>query len=359
MRRTLKPTNEAPPPAPNELKGTGLISERANEYYLFLISDIARRKKTERVKPSQEKTAEERYNTLKDFLSVCKLEHVDLNHVGPTHAAEYRRSMQAAEYSKSYINKRVSFLKVFFDQMRQDAYYFHPNPFEAQRLRIKQSETKGRDCFTPDDIELIFSKTWYKATEVHRARVRPSFKWIPAMLLYTGCNPEEIASLPMKHVKKTKSGRYTIYIDRDYAKTDAREQLLPLAKELVERYRLGEFLDQRLTESKDPEERLFLDLSTTKNGYNHDAAKRFNELMAKMRKAEVLEGNKTLVCFRHTLINNLKNKNINDGLSRAISGHSQISDTHSNSYQKDKAHGTFEAIEKILDDQSYELEYFK
>lgn len=361
VRRTLKPTNEAPPPAPmpDKLKETGLISVRANEYYFYLKGDVARREQTERVKPSEEKTIEERYNTIKDFLSVCKIENVDLNHVGPTHAATYRKALQELNYSKTYINKRVSFLKMFFHQMKQDVYYFHDNPFDSQRLKVKPSSRKKRDSYTPQDIELIFSKAWYKKTEVHGKTVVPSYKWIPIMLLYTGCNPEEVASLPMKNIKKTKSGRYTIEIDEDHAKAGARERVIPLAKELVGRYGLGAFLDQRLATFKDPNELLFPDLSWTGNGYNHEAAKKFNNMLAEMKKTGVIEGNKTIVCFRHTLINNLKNKNVNDGLSRAISGHSQISDVHSHNYQNNDAHGTFEAIEKILDDQSYELEYFK
>lgn len=358
-RRVVDQTPPTPTPQPDHLKATGLISDRANEYYFFLLGEVERRKKTEHVKASEEKTIEERYNTIKDFLSVCKLEHVDLNHVGPTHAATYRKALQEKGQAKSYINKRVSFLKMFFYQMKQDAYYFHDNPFDAQRLKVKKSTRKKRDSLSPEDIEAVFSKVWYKKMEIRGKPMRPSFRWVPIMLLYTGCNPEEIASLPMKNIKKTKLGRYTIEIDADHAKAGARERVIPLAKELTGRYGLGAFLDQRITAFKDPNELLFPDLKWTGNGYNHDAAKKFNGMMAAMRKTGVIEGNKSLVCFRHTLINKLKNDNVNDGLSRAITGHSQISDVHSGHYEDNAAPGTFQAIEKILDAQTYELEYFK
>lgn len=358
-RRVVDQTPPPPPPKPDQLKETGLISDRANEYHLNLSMDLETRKKTEKVKASEEKTIDERYNTLKDFIGVCKLEHVDLNHVGPTHAATYRKSMQALELSKSYINKRVSFLKMFFVQMKQDALYHHDNPFDAQRLKQKKSARNRRDSFSKDDIELIFSKAWYKKTEVHGKKVVPSYKWLPIMLLYTGCNSEEIASLCMKNVKKSKTGRYIVYIDEDHAKVGARQRPVPLAKELIERYRLGAFLDQRISESKDPEDMLFLDLSRTGNGYNHEVAKRFNAILAQMKKIGVLEGNKTLICFRHTLINILKNKNINDGLVRALTGHAGLSDVHAQHYEDSNAPGTFGAIEKIVDALTFELEYFK
>jgi integrase len=237
--------------------------------------------------------------------------------------------------SPDTIKKSLSTYNSFMDwAVSQD--YTNENNFTKLKS-IPKKNTTEREPFTKDHMKLIISKVLTNS--------KPAYKWATLIACYTGARLEEIAQLKVGDIIQDGDVWYfDINAKEDKSvKSKAGTRKIPIHSKLIE---FG-FLDYHNQTKIEQRDRLFHQLTKTKNGYGRSISRWFNE--------SFLTGlgikNKNLVfhSFRHTVTTELARNDIEQPVIKEIIGHEQIDVTN-----KIYAHRrTLEQLKKAIETLNY------
>lgn len=232
------------------------------------------------------------------------------------------------------VNKKLGHLSVLFEWAIGNGHAL-TNPVKGTRIGNKSKEARKVehfDPFTAADLKKIFNPKTYPAYAS-----KEHFKWIPLLLLYSGARPDEIASLPLRNVRREKAGRANIdYFAITAGKTTSSLRKVPFHK-VIRESGFMDYVAQRRKE--DPDGMLFPLLKPTKNGYVKNVSRRFNENY--LEELRITDSKKRLYSFRSTFITRMSEKNVHPAMIMALVGHYEqdavdLSSPHFKNYQGTK-----------------------
>ena len=215
------------------------------------------------------------------------------------------------------INKNINRMSSFFDWARKNN-FVDRNYFEGLGLKKTKRADQERDSFESGDLIKIFSNEIFKELQYKN----PYNYWVPLIGLYSGARINEICQLELDDLRQEDgvdvfdfnvSGDKTI-------KTDAGRRLVPIHSKLIE-FGLLKYADQLRKKSN---VRLFPDIAKGRDGYGQAASKFFGRLSDR---CGVTESSKVFHSFRHTVVDILKQKSIQEKKVSAIVGHRDASMT--------------------------------
>ena len=235
---------------------------------------------------------------------------------------------------------------IFSFGVRNAMLHFNPAS-DYKRGRGKTAATRQQDeraMFEPDELNKIFSATWFKTGKGADNNWRPFYYWLPLLGLLTGCRLNEISQIYLDDIKRTQAGTWYLDINLDQPdksdsagdkslKTANSIRVVPLHKRLIE---LG-LLQYAETLRQRGEERLFPELRHDKaKGYGKAAGAWFNERFLGRRLKLERDGMKTFHSFRHTFITALERLNTHERVLTQLAGHERGRSQSSARYAKDR-----------------------
>lgn len=195
-------------------------------------------------------------------------------------------------------------LSGFYNHLIQIGETEQPNPFVGHKLKVEKKES-SREPFTNEELEVIF-----KIPELKSNR---KLFFICLLLVTTGARPNEICQLWVDDIFE-ENGIYKIRITENKArdqslKTKGSKREIYL-NTIVEKFGFIEYWKTR------KEGRLFDLTRPTKKNYSTFISEDFSKFL---RNSGIKE--KTLYCFRHTVINRLKQKLVAQSIYEDLVGH--------------------------------------
>lgn len=214
----------------------------------------------------------------------------------------------------------------------------------AEKRSARRLNEVSRVPFTPEDLNTLFSASWFKTGggELTRAgtyrEFSPHYFWLPLIAVYQGARINEICQLFLEDIDRDESQTWYIDFvesnDGQRLKNRASVRRVPIHSELI---RLG--LVEWVTALRDAEhERLFPELLYDEGkGYSKAAVKWFSGYKARLGFGT--DGTKTFHSFRHTFTSRLPaaNNEATGRLHRQLVGHERGSDVHVSTYMHDVA----------------------
>lgn len=193
----------------------------------------------------------------------------------------------------------------------------------ATKLSAKDNEkaSEKRKAYSSEDIgRLLASPVYTKDTPSGE----PEKFWIPLLALFTGARLNELCSLYLEDVQ-TIEGVPCIDINSNRAdkkiKTESSERSVPIHPTLISMGFLG-YVEKL---KKENQQRLWPNLSFTRsNGYGGAFGKWYGHYS---RKFITEDRKKVFHSFRHSLIDNLKQQEVDQKIIEAIDGHKDNSMT--------------------------------
>jgi integrase len=258
-------------------------------------------------------------------------------------------SKDMKKMSVKTINKYLGFLKGLFNWAKENN-YLESNPAEGLRIFQKKRGVKAseeRSVFSRDDIEVIFWADNYLNVSSRRNKSGAYKFWLPLLGLYTGARIEEICQLSLDDIKH-KGDIWVIDINETGdkgLKTAASKRIVPLHPFLIDTMNFPEFV-KRL--KKAGHDRLFPELEKVSDRYSHYASRWFGDYLRK--RCGITEKGKSFHSFRHTVINYLKQSDIETSKIKQFVGHSD-NDMTTGRYGKQYP------PEKIYQDVTLKLEF--
>lgn len=218
---------------------------------------------------------------------------------------------------KTVNDKYLCFQKTFFTWAKNNS-YITQNPVEG--LLIKERKDKRpdeeQDPFTKDELKMMFVESQeYGEDQMEK----PYQFWMPLIGLYTGMRIEEICQLYVSDLKKI-DGIWCFDINQnkpDKSVKTSERRIVPLHPFLAEELNFVGYVKSL----PDPKDRIFPELKRIKNRYSHHASPWFSDF--KQRCGVVAPPRKkTFHSFRHTVIDHLLQKDIQDRIISMLVGHS-------------------------------------
>jgi integrase len=228
--------------------------------------------------------------------------------------SEILRSHPNVTMSIANVNKYLRRCSALFEWARKHGHVAE-NPFSG--MAIRQSKTKAneqRERFTIEDIQKLFDPEF-----LHRRMRKNYMFWLPWLGLYTGARLEELSQLHLEDVRQ-EAGIWVFDINEKLEKrlkTASSRRLIPIHPMLEE---VG-LLEHVKALQKRGETRLFPELEHRRDGYGQTVSKWF----ARYRKTRGV--GKTYHSFRHTVIDELKQKGCDYKIVAALAGHTDESMT--------------------------------
>ncbi|GCL61630.1 site-specific integrase [Pseudaquabacterium pictum] len=239
---------------------------------------------------------------------------------------------------------------------------------QATERRRSRKEQDKRDPFTAEELERIFSASWFRdghgaltANGTYRTWM-PANTWMPLIGLYTGARLGEIAQLNLEDIWQNDHGIWLFDIidgsDEDENGAPGKKRLknvnarrqIPVHRELV---RIG-LIDwtERLREAGYT--RLFPELKYDKvKGYGKSFTKAFSRYLSGLGMPR--NGRKVFHSFRHNMTNKLLNElDAPTVLAKQVLGHERGDSTTVNTYRKDvTADGADSKLVRLIDSVNY------
>lgn len=203
-------------------------------------------------------------------------------------------------------------------------------PSKAERERIADMETQQRDSFKNEELNALFSSSWYTTRLQQYLKNEQDRIYIPLIGLFTGMRLNEIAQLYVNDIQE-EEGIYFFRVDKvnpnQKLKNLRSRRIVPIHSKLIE---LG-FLKYVEKLKEENQERVFPQLFHTANkGYGQAFSKKFNNMNFKKEwiSKEKLEDKKIKVdfhSFRHTFSTRIAGK-IEDSMVDKLMGHAGSSE---------------------------------
>jgi integrase len=219
------------------------------------------------------------------------------------------------------INKLIYRIRIFFKWLKNNySEYVPQNHFEGLSIQEKKFEIP-RDIFTDKELQHIFDTVPFLNNTIrnpHRRNKLASF-FVPIISLHTGMRLEEICQLRCEDVHKDgKIDVIKVVISKETKlKTITSQRMVPIHENLK---RVG-FLEYCNYMKKQNEERVFWDLTKSRDGYGRNIGRYFMEYLRKIGVYKFQS--KVFHSFRHTFITNLLQNGVREEVVNGISGHKQ------------------------------------
>ena len=219
------------------------------------------------------------------------------------------------------INKLIYRVRVFFKWLKNNySEYVPQNHFDGLSIQEKKFD-KPRDIFTNKELHKIFDTTPFLNNTIrnpHRRNKLASF-FVPIIAIHTGMRLEEICQLRLEDVYKEGTVdiiRVTISKETKL-KTVTSQRIVPIHENLK---RVG-FLEYCNYMKKQKKERVFWDLTKSRDGYGRNIGRYFMEYL---RKVGVYEfQSKVFHSLRHSFITNLLQNGVREEVVNGLCGHKQ------------------------------------
>ena len=219
------------------------------------------------------------------------------------------------------INKLIYRVRVFFKWLKNNySEYVPQNHFDGLSIQEKKFD-KPRDGFTNEELNKIFDTTSFLNNTIrnpHRKNKLASF-FVPLISIHTGMRLEEICQLRLEDIYKEGTVdliRVTISKETKL-KTFNSQRIVPIHENLK---KVG-FLEYCNYMKRQKQERVFWDLTKSRDGYGRNIGRYFMEYL---RKVGVYEfQSKVFHSLRHTFITNLLQNGVREEVVNGISGHKQ------------------------------------
>ncbi|EJG0691660.1 site-specific integrase [Vibrio parahaemolyticus] len=204
---------------------------------------------------------------------------------------------------EGYIHNFSSFLN-----WAKNHNYISDNVF-YKLIKKKKFKEKKRFPFNDQQLVDIFSmKDYHDHSYLH-----PYYYWIPLIARYSGARLNEACQLYVEDIKK-KDGIDCFFFhkmfDGQRIKTESSIRVVPIHEELIKKGFLT-FVKSKKSG------RLFPELPLVKGYYSHNASKWFSRRREKLGLGKGFDAHS----FRHTFINELKQKLVTKNLVEKIVGH--------------------------------------
>lgn len=226
--------------------------------------------------------------------------------------------MQVIESSGTYktitavtVNNRLRKLSAFMNWCKSNG-YLTDNPLVGMKV-MTGSAKEARLSFEQHDLTTLLNLEALKA----EARKHPWRYWLPLLGRFTGARLEELCQL---HVADfiTLQGIDCIRIDDGHEsqklKNSSSRRTLPIHPALIH---LG-LLDYVKTQRTQTSDRLFPELEPVRGKLGHAPSKWFSRYRIKMG---IADPKKTFHSFRHTMIDDLRDAQVQDSLIKRMVGH--------------------------------------
>ena len=231
-------------------------------------------------------------------------------------------SPDSPKVASTTVNQWLSYVSSMF-KFAVNRGWIEQNPATGMKLPTRRREKREeRVPWTEGDLAAVFNAEYTKATLGQR---EPAFGkyWVPLLCLHTGARLEEMAQLRVEDVEKV-DDVHVVHVregDDQSVKTIASIRTVPLHPTLLE---LG-FLRHVDAMRSAGHDRLFPDLdNTTKNKYGDRVSKFFGRWK---RKHGIDDKKKVLHSFRNTVIDQLKQADVQEFAIAEIVGHENPSIT--------------------------------
>ena len=219
------------------------------------------------------------------------------------------------------INKLIYRVRVFFKWLKNNySEYVPQNHFDGLSIQEKKFD-KPRDIFTNKELHKIFDTTPFLNNTIrnpHRSNKLASY-FVPIIAIHTGMRLEEICQLRLEDVYKEGTVdiiRVTISKETKL-KTVTSQIIVPIHENLK---RVG-FLEYCNYMKKQKKERVFWDLTKSRDGYGRNIGRYFMEYL---RKVGVYEfQSKVFHSLRHSFITNLLQNGVREEVVNGLCGHKQ------------------------------------
>lgn len=292
-----------------------------------------------------QKTLDEKRGTYDEFIALFG--NPDINMLGSEQAISFKNRMISDGFNALRINKKLSFMKDFFNYARRHKLYFEANPF-ADLAISKKSKLKvgvqSYEPFTDDELKLIFENPDYA-----KYMCDPDYLWLPFLALFTGARIESLASLTVDQV--VKDGDIWFFdIRKDKNANSIRK--IPLHERIVE----SSFMKYVEGVRAAGHTQLFPHIKPGKNGYSRNCSRRFGQYLDLLG---IKDSRKVFHSFRSNAINQMTNAGVHAKIIMGLVGHyeqSQIdfSSAHMLHYQKAKP---LQILKAAIDTLEYDIKF--
>lgn len=220
-------------------------------------------------------------------------------------------------------NKHIARMSSFLNWCKQQGYVAE-NPFVGMQIRTTKSKLSNRNPFSIDDLNKLFNDAIYSSGKMKHSY----YFWLPLIALYSGARIQEICQLELRDIRKVDD--ILVFDVNGNASTKRlknlnSKRLIPVHQDLIT---LGfDRLLKRRTKQK--QKHLFPELhihASGREGQSQPASKWFGRYKAKHGFA--LDGIKAFHSFRHTFVEELKNKNTPEHITAALAGHNHENITY-------------------------------
>lgn len=227
------------------------------------------------------------------------------------------KTLKKDTIDKVTINKHLGRVHQVFEWGNENGYVAN-NLTKNLRYKIKKDKQKDKDHFTDEDLNLIFHQTdIFSSKLLQQIRYKPSRIFVPLIVLYSAGRNDEICQLYLDDIKQI-DGVWCIDINDELdkkVKADSTSRIVPIHNDLIE---LG-FLKYVEYQRTNNEQRLFPELKKGKNGYSTNFTSWFSGF--KIKNFPDWGKKKTFYSFKHTFIDQLKQKTVPLHFINAVAGH--------------------------------------
>ena len=236
------------------------------------------------------------------------------------------------------MNKRLSKLSVFGNWCVRQG-YINQSPFKEMKLSVKSSRP-DRKSFSAIDLRKILNPDNYLKWTIYfnhpknpshkesRNKKLPSqpsgaknqlpYYWIFLIGIFSGMRTNEMCQLRLSDVRKEK-GIWFMHVeesDQTSVKTQNAIRKVPVHLQLTE---LG-FIDYVGNLKRKKKDRVLWELTKGRDGYGKQVSRHYNERF--LPELGIWEKySKVLYCTRHTFINKLYSKNVDENIIKELVGH--------------------------------------
>jgi len=201
--------------------------------------------------------------------------------------------------------------------------YMRTNPAKRMEISITEKDSEQRNIFDNRDLQKLFYSEQY-----HNDSFRQPFMfWTCPIALFTGMRQTEIAQLHLSDIYR-KDSLWVVDVndnakDKKVKNKNAR-RLIPLHSFLVNALNLPRYVEHMKEQGH---KRLFPEINYHRDGYGQAVSRWFNGhgdgvTTGYKKNCGVTDGKKVFHSFRHTVINHLKQKQVDGTLLHEFDGHS-------------------------------------
>lgn len=244
--------------------------------------------------------------------------------------------------STESVNKHIGRISSFLGWSKQQG-YIDSNPMEGMSIRVNKDQIEKRQPFTIEDLNELFDDPIFRECKFKHSY----YFWLPIIALYTGARIQEICQLELKDIYELE-GILVIDIndnsDQKRLKNKQSARLIPVHQRLID-LGFNRLISRR---KRYKHKHLFPELHKKKpqrDGQSQPASKWFARYKA--RHGFEVNGVKAFHSFRHTFIEELKNKGVPEHVTASLAGHGHQQITYSVYGGKTSIHLLKEHLDRV------------